>query len=205
MEMNNIDTIIFDFGGVLIDINYDLTSRAFQRLGFNNFDAFYTQATQSNLFDDFETGKISADDFISELANHLPKKTTHEEISDAWNAMLLNVPKVNVELIRHLAKDYQLFMLSNTNAIHIPVAIERWNVVAHAPLESCFSKVYLSHEIGCRKPETEAFNYVCDENNLDPARTLFIDDTIRHIKGAQDAGIQAIQLKTILDLPSLFN
>lgn len=200
-----IEAIIFDFGGVIIQLNYQATIDAFKKLGIENFDVMYSQAQQSNLFDDIETGKISSQRFINGLLDYLPPNISPNKVVEAWNAMILNVPKQNIDLLDELSKKYRIFLLSNTNELHITQAYRNWNKVAEKPINTYFEKIYLSHEIGMRKPNGEIFELVCKENNLNLKTTLFIDDSEQHIIGAQTIGLKTIHHKSNELLQTLFS
>ena len=205
MPADNIEAIIFDFGGVLIDINYHFTIEAFTSLGIDDFDKLYSQASQADLFNKIETGAISSEEFIDRLLKYLPAGTTSTDAITAWNAMILDVPLQSVQLLQSLAGKYRMFLLSNTNAIHLPFALEAWNRITEVEFSSCFESIYLSYEMGMRKPDKEIFDFVCINSGLDPLNTLFIDDSIQHIEGARSAGIKTIHLKDIQDLPAIFS
>ncbi len=192
MIEENIEAIIFDFGGVLIDLNYHATIDAFKQLGIHNFDTLYTQAQQSNLFDDIETGKISSQRFINGLLDYLPHTVTPNEVVTAWNAMLLHIDPEKAHLLTELRKKYPVYLLSNTNEIHISLAYRRWEKTMGHPIQNYFNKIYLSHEVGMRKPHKEIFEHVCADSGLNPKHTLFIDDSIQHIEGAQKIGLKTI-------------
>ncbi len=194
MIKSNIDTIIFDFGGVLINLNYQLTIDAFKELGIENFDKLYSQAAQENLFNDIETGTINSDQFVSGLLSYLPNGTTGEEVISAWNAMILDVPIKSIELLQSLKGKYKIYLLSNTNVIHLPYALRQWNLTSSVAIEDCFDHIYLSYLMGMRKPDAEIFETVCMIENLVPANTLFIDDSIQHIEGAKKCGLQTYHL-----------
>lgn len=187
---SNIKAIIFDFGGIFINLNYNYTIEAFKRLGIENFEELYSQAQQSNLFDNYETGVISSQRFVNGLLDFLPSKTTPNQVVEAWNAMLLDIEPERVELLHKLREKYPVYLLSNTNEIHIDLAFRRWKKTIGQPIQSSFDKIYLSHEVGLRKPNKEIFELVCSENNLNPYTTLFIDDTVQHINGASRIGLQ---------------
>lgn len=191
--MSKIRNIIFDLGGVLLDLDYSATQKAFQELGAEDFNAIYSQAAQNNLFDLYETGKISDAKFLEGLSAVLPAHVTETAITNAWNAMLLNLPLERLELLKRLKDHYRIFLLSNTNEIHIS-AFEKIILEQHklTGLETLFEKTYYSSRIGMRKPETEIFEYVIKENNLSKSETVFFDDSIQHIRGAESAGIKAI-------------
>ena len=190
MIKDDVKAIIFDFGGIFIDLNYAATINAFKQLGIENFDELYSQAQQSNLFDNYETGKISSQRFINGLLNFLPTNTTPNQIVQAWNAMLLDIDPVKVNLLAELRESYPVYLLSNTNDLHIDLAFRRWKNTIGQPIHESFDKIYLSHEVGLRKPNKEIFELVCRENNLNPTETLFIDDTEQHINGAKLIGLQ---------------
>lgn len=201
----SIEAIIFDFGGVLINIDYNRTIDAFKELGINDFDALYSQANQSKLFDRIEIGEISTQTFVRGLLDYLPAGTTSDQVLHAWNAMILDVPESIAPLLQSLKGKYKLFLLSNTNAIHLPVALAQWKRVSSVDFHSCFDQVYLSYEMGVRKPNYEIFEHVCKEQALDPAKTMFIDDSIQHIEGASQIGLQTIHLSSSQTLSSIFS
>ena len=205
MIKDNVKAIIFDFGGIFINLNYTATIDAFKKLGIANFDELYCQAQQSNLFDNYETGKISSQRFLNGLLNFLPAKTTPNQIVKAWNAMLLDIEPDKVSLLAELRKSYPVYLLSNTNDLHIDVAFRRWKTTIGQPIHNSFDKIYLSHEVGLRKPTKEIFELVCSENNLNPTQTLFIDDTEQHINGAKLIGLQTHLHTTNASLHPIFS
>lgn len=203
---SEIKNIIFDFGGVLIGVDYTKTIDAFKSMGIYNFDDLYSQAQQTNLFDAFETGNISSQYFINKLLDFLPQGVTPNQVVAAWNAMLLDINQKNIALLQELkAEGKNLYMLSNTNEIHIKVAFDRWRKTTMPAPNELFNKMYLSHEIGMRKPDEETFRYVCSDAGLNPGETLFIDDSEQHINGAQEIGLNAFLLKRIDDLYTVFS
>lgn len=201
----NIDTIIFDFGGVLINIDYHLTIAAFKELGILDFEERYSQANQSSLFSDLEVGKISTQRFINDLLSFLPSGISPNKVVHAWNAMILDVPKPAVDLLTSLKGKYRLFVLSNTNEIHIPKALKEWNKTSNVDFYDCFEHVYLSHEMGLRKPNEEIFKRVCAEQNIQPENALFIDDSSQHLIGAGKIGLNTFHLTSDIELASVFS
>lgn len=202
--MQGIKNIIFDLGGVLLNINYQLTNKAFTDLGVKNFTELYSQFHANALFEDLETGRVSDEDFVSQLRPHIPGHVTEQQILDAWNAMLLDFPLARLQLLQQLRLHYNLYLLSNTNAIHLKEVNKILEQSRGIPsLAAFFDKSYYSHLIGFRKPEKEAYQVILDENNLRPEETLFIDDTLPNVDAASHLGIQVIHLqapKTILDI-----
>jgi putative hydrolase of the HAD superfamily len=203
-SQKKIKNIIFDLGGVVLNINYKLTAEAFKELGIKNFDAVYSQAKQNNVFDSFETGALSATKFRSYLKQFIPN-TSDAELDLAWNKMLLDLPIARVELLKSLKDNYRIFLLSNTNEIHVQQFSTYVNeVYGEGLFENLFENHYYSNEIELRKPTKEAFEYVVNQNSLKAKETLFIDDSIQHIEGAKQIGLNTILLEPGTDLTSLF-
>jgi putative hydrolase of the HAD superfamily len=191
-----IRNIIFDFGGVLFEIDYDLPAIAFENLGFRDFKSFYTQAAQNPIFDLLETGKIDNDKFLDFLHEFVPN-ASREQVLHAWNVILLRIlpsEVVHAQAIRQ--SGYRTFLLSNTNAIHV-AEFEQMiaNTMDFDLFKSAFEKIYYSNVIGIKKPYPETFLQVCEWNGLNPAETLFIDDSAQHVEGALLAGLHAYHLK----------
>lgn len=186
-------------------VDYQKTILEFIRLGIQNFDRIYSQMNQQNLFDRFERGEITADEFrrkINQISS-LPLSST--QIDDAWNAMLLGLPEENIRFIEKIGKSFRLFLLSNTNQVHIEKfyeMIRTENGLEH--LDCYFEKIYLSHLIGARKPEAGAYEIILRENNLSAEETLFIDDSPQHVEGAKKVGLQAIWLQPGMKVTELF-
>ena len=202
--MTEIKSIIFDLGGVILNLNYSKTEDEFKKIGVLNFKEFYSQKKQTLLFDDFEKGKIKPEEFISSFKESENLKIKEIDFINAWNAMLLEIPTEKLQFINGLKKNYKIILLSNTNEIHIKKFED--NLKKNNMLEQfykCFDKIYYSSRMGMRKPEENCFNQVLEENGLIAENTLFIDDSIQHIEGAKKAGIKTFHLeknKSILDL-----
>lgn len=202
---SDFENIIFDFGGVIINIDYQATINAFKKLGIPNFDHLYSQAQQSDLFDAIETGRISPQHFINGILQLLPAGITPNQVVHAWNAMILDIPEDRIDFLIELSATKKIYLLSNTNSIHIDKALREWNAKSQYPIEQVFTKVYLSHEMGMRKPNPEIFQRVCKEQGLDPSETLFIDDSIQHVHGARAAGLYAHHLITGESIQSILS
>jgi putative hydrolase of the HAD superfamily len=192
-----IKNIVLDLGGVLFAIDYRLTQQAFVNLGCKNFEAIYSQAQQSDLFNKFETGQLTEAVFFEELKNLSDLKTiSHTDIKQAWNAMLIDLPKENYLLLKELKPKYRVFLLSNTNQTHI-TAFEKLipKTCTVSEFEGLFEKIYYSCRIRLRKPDLACFLHVLTHSNLNPAETVFIDDSTQHVEGAKKAGIAAYWLQ----------
>jgi putative hydrolase of the HAD superfamily len=197
--------ILFDLGGVLIDINYQATQRAFEDLGIRDFKERYTQLAQNELFDRFECGEVSPQHFVNLLLPFAQTGTSPNQVVAAWNAMLGTFPIEKLNLLERLSKTTPLYMLSNTNELHW-IEVERaWKKVSSQPIQHFFSTIYLSHEIGQRKPHPETFIWVCQQMGFEPADVLFIDDSPQHIEGAIKAGLQVHYYQDAAEFYALFS
>lgn len=189
-----IDTIIFDFGGVILDIDYPATSKAFRHLFGDGVE--YSQLNQGDLFDRFERGEITPAEFRADLRQAAEVSDISDEMIDqAWNAMLGGIPLARIRLLRELGKCKRLFLLSNTNAIHKQAFDQTLlEVLGEGVFEGLFEAAYYSHLIGRRKPEAEAFNLLIERHDLQPERTLFIDDSPQNIQGAEAVSLKCHHL-----------
>jgi putative hydrolase of the HAD superfamily len=205
IDLKDFKNIIFDFGGVIINIDYELTTKAFREMGLSNFDDLFSKAKQRQLFDLYEKGQITSHEFRTELKSAFNIKPANTLIDNAWNAMLLDLPKERLEFLSELKKTHRTFLLSNTNDIHIETIYKTLKHDMGIPdLSVYFEKIYLSYKVNMRKPDAEIFEKVLRENNLKPNETLFIDDSEQHIKAAKKLGIQTYYLdvskESILDI-----
>lgn len=190
--------IIFDLGGVILNIDYHRTIDAFGKLGFENFEDRYSQAVQSGLFDQFERGEISPGQFRNEIRNAFNSSVVDEDVDRAWNAMLLDLPLSRLSLLERVAKSKRIVLLSNTNEIHIEAFDKQLNALgASKRFADLFEHVYYSFEIGMRKPEARIFEHVFSQHDFLASETLFIDDSIQHIEGARAVGINTYHLRVV--------
>ncbi len=191
--MKNIEAVIFDLGGVIINIDYNLTKSAFEKAGVQNFHEMYSQSNADDLFSKLETGTINEEDFYKEIIRRSGISISSKRIKEYWNAMLLNFRESSLIFLENLKNKYRLFLLSNTNHIHLKELREIfYKVERKNSLESYFEKTYYSCDINLRKPDVEIFEWVLRENNLIPEKTIFVDDSVQNIEAAQQAGLQAI-------------
>ncbi len=198
-----IRNIIFDLGGVILNLDPAATLKAFEELGAADFEKQYTTIRQTGCFDDFDCGRISEKEFRDHLKKLLPEQTSDETIDKAWNAMLLDLPKERLELLKSLGKKYRLFLLSNTNEIHVTAfSAYLQKQFGFSDFSDYFERWYYSCRIGKRKPDAEAFQYVLNENGLVAEETFFIDDSPQHIEGAKKIGIIAYLLPAGKDICS---
>lgn len=188
--MHAIKNIIFDLGGVLLDVDYHKTADAFKLLGAAQFDEFYSQANANHLFEALETGEISEADFYKSISQYCLEGTTPEQMQSAWNAILLDFRTESLAALDKLKMDYNLYLLSNTNSIHLTAFNEILkSATGRDSMNEYFIKSYYSHLIQKRKPYPATYQWVLEDSNLVAAETLFIDDSINNIRGAAEAGL----------------
>jgi glucose-1-phosphatase len=202
MPQRRFKNIIFDLGGVILDIDYNKTVEAFRGLGIENAETLYSKSSQLALFDELEKGNISEHDFYHGIRKLSAVELSDEQICAAWNSMLIGLPEINIQVLLALKNEYRLFLLSNTNSIHESGYREMiTKKFGRFIFDDIFEKMYLSHRLHMRKPDTEIFLHVLSDSNLLPNETTFIDDSPQHIVGANKAGIKAFHLenKTISD------
>ncbi len=191
------DNIIFDYGGIFVDIDYQATVNALQQLTTKtDVSEIYGKKEQVEIFDLLETGKISADEFIDSLAKLLQiEASLHHEIKAAWNAMLKEIHPERVAFLRKIVKEKRVFMLSNINIIHEEFLQNMICAdVEHKDFYSLFEEVHFSHKIGMRKPELDTFKYVLDKHRLKASDTLFLDDSSQHVKACSSLGVKSVLL-----------
>ncbi|MCC8423642.1 HAD family phosphatase [Mucilaginibacter sp. UR6-11] len=190
--MNTIKNIIFDYGNVIFNIDFKKVAQAWKDLGITNADEFYGHRGQDDVFNALERGQISPGEFRDRIRvlTHKPE-LTDQQIDDAWNNIFVGIPRGNHELLLQLKNKYRTFLLSNINAIHYDFVHDYLKREYHMDDNAdLFEKTYYSHLLGKRKPDAEIFEHVLYENNLDPAETLFIDDSPQHLETAKKLGLQ---------------
>lgn len=190
--MPNIKNIIFDYGNVIFMIDFLKTQHTFTDLGIKNVEKFFAHTGHDPLFDEFEKGKISAEEFRDGVRRITERpELSDEQINNAWTSLLIGIPPVNHELLLLAKAKYRTFLLSNINEIHLDFITDylrrEFKIDSN---DGFFEKVYYSHLVGMRKPNPEIFELVLSENKLDPAETLFIDDSPQHLATAKALGLQ---------------
>lgn len=207
-ELKNIHTIIFDFGNVLLDIDLNLTMNALHELGIIDINPQNIHPQNSGIFLQSEVGAISTDTFLETLRQQstLTPKPSKEQVLAAWNALLLPYDYKRFEMVEELRKNYTVILLSNTNKPHHDFFEQRFaddNHFAGKTFRECFDTVYYSDEIRLRKPDVAIYRTIQNLKNLNPGRTLFIDDTAENLIEPRKLGWSTYHLQkpeTVLDL-----
>lgn len=187
-----IKNIIFDFGDVFINLDKKVIFREIEKFGGSPEVSHDLIA----LNESYEVGKIGSDEFIAQLVKVYPKASP-KEIEHIWNSMLLDLPDYRLHFLENLAREnkYRLFLLSNTNALHIPFFAKKVGAEKFNRFKNSFEKFYLSHEIYLRKPNREIYEFVLSENRLKAEETFFIDDTKENTDAAEKLGITCWNLQ----------
>jgi glucose-1-phosphatase len=206
ISLLGLDAVVFDLGGVILHLNYQATIQRLSAIFEQDVAQLYTQAKQSDVFDEYERGELSTPEFQRRLIELLPERRDEilerlihaeysSQIDDAWNAILLHIPEENLAFLRDLKRKVGVYLLSNTNDSHLQRFLanyERDHARTHGPFAQHFHATYYSHQLGQRKPEPRIYQTVLERNHLNPARTLFIDDNRTNLAGAQSVGLQTV-------------
>jgi putative hydrolase of the HAD superfamily len=190
-----LENIIFDLGGVLLTLDMSRTTEAFARLGWK--DAAWKGISQSGylIFENLETGLDTSEEFRKNIRKMLPGNPSDDEIDFAWNAMLIDFPSVIVDYLIDLKSRFNLFLLSNTNELHLIRFRDIFYKSYGYPIDTLFTKTYYSHEIGFRKPNPEAFLSVLNDAAIKPECTLFVDDLKANTDTAANLGMKALHIE----------
>jgi FMN phosphatase YigB (HAD superfamily) len=190
----SIKNILFDLGGVILDIDVQATRRRFYELGLPALFMQYPENMLTDLFFRYETGKLSTVQYRDEVRRISGLEIADRDIDEAWCAMLVGIPAERTGLITRLKQRYKLFMLSNTCALHVPIFEQMYLEAAGVPMQEIFDGLYYSFEIGHHKPDREAWEHVIRYAGIRPEETLFLDDNIHNIKASQELGFRAIHI-----------
>ena len=201
--MQGIKNIIFDLGGVIINLDNQLTENAFVSMGAKTFREYFGHGHAASFFRDYEVGAISDRQFIDAIKELTGLSLSDEEVITAWNALLLDFPPERIQLLKELGKRYRIFLFSNTNALHLTALRKIYkDYFRDGELDDHFERTYYSHLLGMRKPDKPSYEHILLENQLKGAETLFVDDALINIEGAEAAGLKGLFLRpgaTLLD------
>ncbi len=193
--MEGIKNIIFDLGGVIMNIDVKRTQKAFTEMGVKNINDYFGHGFAASFFKDHEAGKISDEVFIRKIKEAVKLDTPDDQVIAAWNALLLDFPAERIALLEEIRKKYRIFLFSNTNALHRHRFMEIYrNSYPARELDDHFERAYYSHIMGHRKPDKPGFEIIIRENRLDPDQTLFVDDAFINVAGAMETGLKGLYL-----------
>ena len=201
----NISTLIFDLGGVLIDLDIHKCILNFKQLGLLNFEQYLNNFAQSGFFMQLEKGLISADEFRSEIRKLTKNTLSDTQIDEAWCSFLLEIPTKKLEMLLELRKKFRVLLLSNTNIIHFPNTEKVIFTDRERKLSDYFDKAYLSYEMKMAKPDKAIFENILLTENVQANECLFLDDGIKNIEQANRIGIQTYLVAEHEDLSFLLS
>ena len=205
IDLNNIKNIIFDLGKVLLNLDFNASIVAFQKLGLKTDVLDNKQAYSDPVFYELEVGKVTPKEFCSRVRNILSNpNATDLQIEDAWFAMILDIPASRVKVVQELSKNYNVYLFSNTNQIHIDRLHRAFKAEHGIDFPSLFVKDYYSHEIHERKPDLSSYQKVIELSGINPEESIFIDDLEKNIIGAQQSGLKTFWLKEGMEMTEIF-
>jgi len=204
-QFNNITTLIFDFGGVLINLDLNSCIQKFKDLGVNNFENNLNNYGQKGIFLEFEKGLIDIPTFRDEIRKLAGKPLKDSEIDEAWCAFLCDIPGYKIELLLQLKKKFRLLLLSNTNPLHIEISARDEFARFGQTMQSIFEKCYFSYEMKMVKPDAEIFEVLLADAGVTAEECLFLDDGEKNILQAEKMGIQTYHVDVSEDLSFLLN
>ncbi len=200
-----IRNIIFDFGGVIFNISHKKLEDAYRKLGMDDFDRLFSQASQTDLFRELETGAIGEEAFRKGLRELTGLKVEDDTLDATWNEILCDYPPHRIRLLREIRGNYRLYLLSNTNSIHYRHYQATYRNQFGSEFNDLFDDTFWSFRIGLRKPDPDPYLHILEKHGLEPRQTLFIDDSHQNIVAAEKLGILALHLKDGTDIAGLFD
>ena len=193
---DRIDTLIFDFGGVLLDLDPDKCRKSFHALGIHQIEEFIDRYRPKGLFYECECGNIGQETFIRELQKLAPEPVSRRELIDAYTSFLIDLPVYKLTALRQLRQQHNVYLLSNVNELCFNFCSSMFFTQEGLQVSDYFDRLYLSYRMRICKPAPEIFRMMLEDSGLDPARTLFIDDSRNNTDMADSFGIN-----TYLALP----
>lgn len=195
------EAIVFDFGNVIVNIDVDRTYRAFSELTFKSTEKIKSLFDQNQVFRNFEIGKFNDEEFRDVIRQVLGYPLNDNEIDVAWNALILDIPRHRYDFLADLRIKNNIYLLSNTNSIHIEYCKKMWKKnFGDADFTQFFKKSFLSYEMEKFKPDYNIYQEVIETLDLKPSQILFFDDNADNVQAALDMGIRAIKI----DPPACF-
>jgi len=195
MNLQNIETIIFDFGGVVLDIDPQITIKEFQKLGFKEVAKTQSKEFIEDIIRKFERGIYTPEVFRKRLRAFLELDVSDQQLDDAWNALLYDIPAERIEILEQLKKNYKMLLLSNSNEIHYDLYVRDLQLrFGYREFDELFHKAYFSFDLHLSKPDPEVFEFIMYQHDLDPSKTLFIDDNEMNIEAASKLGLRTYLL-----------
>lgn len=194
-RLQEISTIIFDLGEVIVDLNPQAVIDEFNRLTEGRGKDLKELMVGSPYLFQYETGQISDEDFIKAINGLFQSEISYSDFYHAWNLMIKDISVKRVQLMKKLMKTHQVLVLSNTNKMHEECFEQMMMEKVGVTMRNMIHHAFYSHDIALRKPNHDIYQYVIQDRSLDPSKTLFLDDKLENITAAQEVGMKAIQVK----------
>lgn len=202
--LSGVKNIVFDLGGVLLNIDPKKTIEAFTKLGMEQLVGDNGLSYDHEIFYLMEQGKVTPEEFRDGVRKLLPEKVTDSQIDDAWTAMLLDFPEIRVQLVKNLRDDFKIYLFSNTNAIHVEKYHSNFRKQHGFEVSTLFEKDFYSNEIGFRKPTSESFKEIIRLSGINAAESLFIDDSKANVEAAKASGLKGFWLEPGKKIEDIF-
>jgi glucose-1-phosphatase len=201
---SNIKNLVFDFGGVLVDLDKERCVNHFKTLGAADIEQLLGVYTKTGFFQDYEKGNISDDNFRKQLRSHVKSNVSDAALDEAWNSFLVGIPSNKLECLLQLRRKYNVFLLSNTNFIHWDYSCNNMFTYNGYKVDDFFDKIFLSFKMHEAKPDISIFKTVLSETNINPEETLFLDDSQDNCNTATTLGIHTKLIKPKENWTTLF-
>lgn len=192
---SKIKNILLDMGGVIMNLDVQKTIDEFKKLGIDSFVNETGHNYTNGFFYGLEKGEFTESQFLKELSSNTSKKVSSQEIVDAWNSMLLGMPKDRIDFILELKKNYKVYLLSNTNCIHQKKFKEDFKKDFGYEYDTLYEKAYYSHEVGMRKPDEDIYRFVINDAKIKADETIFADDSMDNLVTAKKCGLQIFHVQ----------
>ena len=194
IHASKIKNIIFDLGGVLLNINPLLSLLELEKISGISKDELLVKLASEEIFKKFETGSLNPALFRRDLCRIMNTEVSDSEIDRIWNKLILDIPAHRVKMLREIRKNYKVFMLSNTNSIHFDHYTREFAEIYGSNFADLFDQVFVSHEIGIHKPDSGIYTHVLQNANIEATESVFIDDSLANIEAAALQGIRGIHI-----------
>lgn len=193
--LQGVDAIIFDFGNVLIDLDYPRIIQEFKKVATKNQENIRKLVMDSKVVTKFETSEIGPDHFRSAVNQILGTKLNEDDFDVLWNSMLKSITRERMAKVEQISQKFDTYLLSNSNIIHELAFEEMVMAATRKPsIRDFFKEAYFSHELGMRKPNKDIYEYVVEDIDNYPSRMLFLDDRLDNIEAARSIGMKAVQI-----------
>lgn len=200
-----IKAVIFDMGGVLVDLDIEDCKKTFKELlGYNDIDTIIDACHQKGIYGDLEEGKLSADEFRSIVLAGSRPGASPEQVDEAMSHILVGIAPYKSAMLKRLSEKYELYMLSNNNPICLPYSRKMFEE-AGVPLENIFRKCFFSFEMKALKPSETFYKEVINQIGLPAEQMVFIDDSMKNVEGSVAAGLPAVYYEPGTDLEALLD